>query len=146
MKCQQQSAPFSRFSLHRSLRNTEHYCLCCLNAAMAAQIPSAPLTYLIFLSISFTSPQNSLPSATELIFSLLPLSFLCIIPLIFLLFPLSADKPASLLYLSLFSCISSSHSCPSSWSGGSLSLWALLLRPCLVCLPVKLLLYSTPCW
>lgn len=63
-----------------------------------------------------------------------------------LFFPLLAYKPASLLYLSSFSRISSSHSCPSSWSGRSLSLRALLLRLCLVRLPVKLLLYSTPCW
>lgn len=58
--------------------------------------------YLIFLSISFTSPQNSLPSTTELIFPLLPLSSLCIIPVIFPSFPLLAYKPSSLLYLSSF--------------------------------------------
>lgn len=151
MKRQQQSAltqsPSSWFSLHCSWKKTQHSCLCCPNAAMAARIPFPALTYLIFLSISFTSPQNALLSTTELISPLLPLSSLCIILVIFpASFPLLAYKPASLLYLSQFSHISSSHSCPSSWSGRSLSLRALLPCLCLVRLPVKLLLYSTPCW
>ena len=122
------------------------YRLCCLNAAMAAQIPSSPLTYLIFLSISFTSP-NSLPSTTELIFLLLSLSSLSIIPDIFPSF--FHCRPTNLLHFSIFprfSPISSSPGCPSSWSGRSFSLRALLLRLCLVGLPVKLLLYSPPCW
>lgn len=69
---------------------------------MAAQIPSSPLTYLIFLSISFTSPQNSpihhrayLPSPPSKLSLYNPSYFS-------LFFPLLANKPASLLHLSSF--------------------------------------------
>lgn len=67
---------------------------------MAAKIPSSPLAYLIFLSIFLTSPQNSLPSTTELIFPLLPLSSLCIIPVIFPSF--FHWWPINLLHFSIF--------------------------------------------
>lgn len=105
---------------------------------------------LSLISFSCQSPSlhlKTLPSSTELNFPLLPLSSLLYNPRYFpLFFPLLAYKPALLLYLSSFSRISSSHSCPSSWSNRSLSLQALLLPLCLVRLPVKLLLYSAPCW
>lgn len=151
MKSQQQSALtqslFSWFSLHHSrkkdwtflplLSKCSHVCT---DFLFSPHLFNFPVNLLHFTSKLFSihhraylfSPPSKLSLYNPRYFSLF--------------FPLSAYKPALLIYLSSVSSISSSHTCPSSWSGRSLSLRALLLRLCLVLLPVKLLLYSTPCW